>query len=194
MAVATRKQKNDSSAPLSRRDQRLQARARERRNRRLWQGGLVILIVGVVGALLLLAILRPEPGEYVADQGNAHITEAQMGQFTYDSTPPTSGPHLGALARWGVHDEPIPNELQVHNLEDGGVLVQYDCPDGCPELVAQLQEVVEHYDEGVILAPYPGMETRIALTAWQRIDQFEEFDQSRVERFIRSYLGVDHHE
>ena len=116
-----------------------------------------------------------------------------MGQFVYNSTPPTSGPHLGSLAQWGVYEEPVPNELQVHNLEDGGVMVQYDCPDGCPELVDQLAEIVEEYDEGVILAPYPGMDSRIALTAWQRIDQFDEFDEERVQRFIRAYAGDDHH-
>jgi hypothetical protein len=93
-----------------------------------------------------------------------------------------------------VHDEPIPNELQVHSLEDGGVIVHYDCSDGCSELVAQLSEIVEGYDEGVILEPYPQMDTRIALTAWQRIDQFDEFDEERIVRFIRAYRGDDHHQ
>jgi len=152
-----------------------------------------LVVVGGLLALILWEILTPQPGEYVPSQGNAHIAEAQMGDFVYNTLPPTSGPHLGSLARWGVHDEPIPNELQVHNLEDGGVIVNYDCPEGCPDLVAQMEEVVEHYDEGVILAPYPGMDTRIALTAWQRIDQFEGFDAERIERFVHAYRGADHH-
>jgi hypothetical protein len=117
-----------------------------------------------------------------------------MGQFRYNTSPPTSGPHLGSLARWGVHEVPIPNELQVHNLEDGGVMVQYNCPDGCPDLVTQLEGVVDQYHDGIILAPYPGMDSRIALTAWQRIDQFEEFDAERISRFIRAHRGDDHHE
>ncbi|MFN2183987.1 MAG: DUF3105 domain-containing protein [Anaerolineae bacterium] len=127
-------------------------------------------------------------------QEDGNHTEAQLGRFTYDITPPTSGPHLGSLARWGVHDEPIPNEHQVHNLEDGGVMVQYDCADGCPDLVAQRGELVEHDDEGVILAPYPGMDKRIALTAWQRIDRFDELDEERIGRFLHAYLGMDHHQ
>jgi len=45
----------------------------------------------------------------------------------------------------------------------------------------------------VILAPYPGMKTRIALTAWTRIDAFEEVDQARIQRFIKAYRGIDHH-
>ena len=35
------------------------------------------------------------------------------------------------------------------------------------------------------------METRIALTAWGRIDQFEAFDEARIRRFIE---GVPLHE
>ncbi len=181
-------------APSNVRAQRREARIKRRRNQRVLYGILAVVIVGGLAALLVVALLTPMPGELVSSQGNAHITEAQMGQFAYNSFPPTSGPHLGNLASWGVHDEPIPNELQVHNLEDGGVIVHYDCPDGCPDLVAQLRAVVERYREGVILEPYPEMEARIALTAWQRIDQFDQFDEERIVRFIRAYRGDDHHE
>jgi hypothetical protein len=191
VAVATRK--NAKPTSKSARTERREALARSRRNRRILYTGLAVAIVGGLVALLLWGLFAPQPGEYVASQGNAHITEAQMGQFTYNTYPPTSGPHLGDLARWGVHDEPIPNELQVHNLEDGGVLVQYNCPDGCPDLSTELAGIVGRYGEGVILAPYPDMEPRIALTAWQRIDQFDDLDQARIDRFIRAYRGKDHH-
>jgi hypothetical protein len=52
--------------------------------------------------------------------GNQHIDVPQTFD-DYNSTPPTSGPHYGQLAAWGVHEQPLPNELQIHNLEDGGV-------------------------------------------------------------------------
>lgn len=191
MTVTT--EKRTANRRANARAQRRQARARRNRNRRILYASLGVVVVGGLLALILWAVLTPRPGDYVTSQGNAHITEAQMGQFTYNTIPPTSGPHLGSLASWGVHDEPIPNELQVHNLEDGGVIVHYDCPEGCPDLVAQLEEIVEHYDEGVILEPYPGMDTRIALTAWQRIDQLDGFDEERIERFIHAYRGDDHH-
>lgn len=175
------------------RARRRQNKARERQKRRLWLSGLAIFVVGGLVAAIVWAVLTPEPGEAAIGLGNDHITEAQMGQFVYNTSPPTSGPHLGSLAAWGVHDTPIPNELQVHNLEDGAVIIHYNCPDGCPDLVAQLTEIVEPYHEGLILEPYPNMDTRIALTAWERIDQFEDFDRERIERFITAYLGDDHH-
>lgn len=148
----------------------------------------VVLIFG----FLLYQALRPQPGMAMADLGNQHILYPQTA--VYNSTPPTSGPHYENLARWGIHTEPIPNELQVHNLEDGGVMVQYDCPDGCDALVSELADIVERYPDGVILAPYPDMEHRIALTAWQRLDAFDEFDEDRIVRFIEAYRGIDHHE
>ncbi len=100
---------------------------------------------------------------------------------------------MGSIAPWGIHTTPIPKELQVHNLEDGGVLVQYNCPQACPELVEKLRSIVIGYEHQVILAPYPGMNRRIAVTAWARIDKFDEFDERRIVRFIKAYRGIDHH-
>ncbi len=109
----------------------------------------------------------------------------------YNSDPPTSGPHTGGVARWGVHTEPIPKEMQLHNLEDGGVAINYSCQD-CPELVDRLQAVANRYDR-VVLAPYPGLERKIALTAWGKIDTFDEFDEARIVKFIKAHIGIDHH-
>jgi hypothetical protein len=165
-------------------------RLRKRRQSKIALG-LIVAIVLTLGGSLLYEAFTPEPGMAMPDLGNLHIAYPQTG--TYNSSPPTSGPHYTALARWGTHTDPIPNELQVHNLEDGGVMVQYNCPEACPELVAQLTNVVDRYTTQVILAPYPDMEARIALTAWQRIDTFEDFDEARIVRFIEAYRGLDHH-
>jgi hypothetical protein len=37
------------------------------------------------------------------------------------------------------------------------------------------------------------MKTRIALTAWTRIDTMDQLDEGRVRRFIDAYRGIDHH-
>jgi hypothetical protein len=135
------------------------------------------------------------PGEHFPSMGNRHIAPSAIGLTTYNSDPPTSGPHLPSLASWGIHENPIPKELQVHNLEDGGVVVQYNCPpaeESCRKLVGNLAEIVKRYNHA-ILAPYPGMSHKIALTAWTRIDKFDDFDEKRIVRFIESYINIDHH-
>jgi hypothetical protein len=100
---------------------------------------------------------------------------------------------VGNLANWGVHYQPIPDELQVHNLEDKGVVIQYSCSSECPDLARKLEAIVKRYKEYVVLAPRAGMDKRIALTAWGKIDKFDEFDEARIVRFIKRFRGIDHH-
>jgi hypothetical protein len=176
---------------ISRAERRRQ-QARARRWRQLTWIGVAVLALALVGFVGWRQVSRPRPGQAVPSLGNQHIGPEVVGSVVYNSTPPTSGPHLPQLTNWGVHSEPIPNELQVHNLEDGGVMVQYNC-EGCDELVNQLQGVVRRHPDHVVLAPYPDMDSRIALTAWGRIDKFEEFDEDRIVAFIDAYAGIDNH-
>jgi len=196
--------------PLSRKERRKAERQvkkernqkeRERQKIFAWARRLLFYLVGI----LLLAgagywsygkWASGSPEKFVRSMGNQHIGPGGIGLTVYNSDPPTSGPHLPSTARWGIHENPIPKELQVHNLEDRGVVVQYNCsqtePD-CKALIEQLAEIVRRYQELVILAPYPKMSHKIALTAWSRIDKFNEFDEQRIVRFIDAHIGIDHH-
>lgn len=168
---------------------------RERRDRLIkWAIilGTAAALVAIVGGVLWANVFREKPGLDVVTQGNAHVAPGQE-HIAYNSDPPTSGPHYPNIARWGIHTEPVAKELQVHNLEDGGVMVQYNCPEACPDLVKQLEGVVKGYQDKVILAPYPGMDAKIALTSWGRIDKFDDFDADRIARFIQGFRGIDHH-
>jgi len=154
-----------------------------------------ILLLAGVGYWAYTNWATTPTGEFIRSMGNRHLTSSQVVLTTYNSDPPTSGPHLPSVARWGIHEKPIPKELQVHNLEDGGVLVQYNCDRAnqeCRELVDKLAKIVRPYNHA-ILAPYPGMTQKIALTAWTRIDKFNDFDEKRIVRFIDAYIDMDHH-
>ena len=155
------------------------------------------------------------PGKTFPDLGNIHIKRLGDPHAPYNSNPPTSGPHMPGIAPWGAYDNQIPKEYQVHNLEDGGVVIQYNCPKACSDLVKKLEGVFFKYkaradkeSDGhksektgkpvskymhLILAPYPDMDARIALTAWTRLDTFNDFDEARIDRFIEAYIGIDHH-
>ena len=179
---------------MGRKDERRARQERARRRRYWWLlGGIGVVVVAAVFGWFAYQSAANLPGTPVPTLGNAHIQTADDPHPPYNSDPPTSGPHLPHIAPWGIHTEPIPRELQVHNLEDGGVVVQYRCPEGCPDLVEKLKAIVSRYEKQVVLAPYPTMDKRIALTGWGRIDKFDEFDEKRIVRFITAYRGIDHH-
>jgi hypothetical protein len=94
----------------------------------------------------------------------------------------------------GVYPAEQDEGLWIHNLEHGYIVLLYNCPTACPELVAQLQQFYERapvsaaygYQKLVIL-PYSAMASRLAIVAWNRIDELEEFDEQRLLRFYEAY-------
>jgi hypothetical protein len=135
------------------------------------------------------------PGRPVPLQRMAAALGGPLAPFPpYASSPPTSGAYLPWAADAGVHAVPVPLPLQAHNLLDGGVALQYDCPQGCPQLVAELAAVAARHD-GVLVAPYPWLPdgTRLALTAWGRRELLPDFDRGAVESFVEAWSSGDHH-
>jgi len=132
-----------------------------------------------------------KPGRPVEIQGAEHVEKGKE-HPAYNSKPPTSGWHYSEEAEWGIHAEQIPDELQLHNLEHGGVLVQYDPEKADEELIKQLEALVREYGAKygkLILAPYAGLNKKVALTAWGRIDEFDEFDRLRIVAFIEEFIN-----
>ena len=80
--------------------------------------------------------------------------------------------------------------MLVHGRERGGGGVQYDCPGGCDGLVAKLRGCVARVvneGEKVIMSPYPGLDARIALTAWTFLEEFDDCDEARITAFISAH-------
>lgn len=100
---------------------------------------------------------------------------------TYPSTPPASGPHVGASTLpAGVYPSPPDLGPLLHSLEHGGTVVWYD-PDAPPDVV---QPILDFYDQSdpvgqdrVIVAPYDydgaGGQlpegVQMALVGWRRL-------------------------
>ena len=187
--------------PLLRKDLRRQAtvatlaarerrQAGERHRRALGWGAAALLAVVALGGLTFW-LTRPVLGSRVQtfpNQGQTHIQHGQA-HPAYNSTPPTSGWHYAdQVAPWGISAQPLPHEVQVHNLEHGGVVIQYDCPDGCPEVVSKLEAIVRSYPSKVVLAPYAGIPGhRLALTAWTRLAYLDDVDEAFIRQFVASY-------
>lgn len=176
-----------------------QAAANWRSNRTLWLIGTVVAAVLVVAVVLLLlgdGDGGQAPGEQFESQGNQHIADIGTEHPEYNSDPPTSGWHVGRLARWGSYDYQLPDELVIHNMEDGGVILWYPLgtPEENQEHIDRLAEAARGF-ERVIIVPRDNLSDEYALTAWTRLDRFpvDSYDQTRVRDFLEAYEGIDHH-
>jgi hypothetical protein len=82
-----------------------------------------------------------------------------------NSFPPTSGTHYSSPARFDIYTFALPQLAVVHNLEHGGVAVQYgkNVP---KEDVARLRAWYLKDSSGLVVAPLPALGSTIALGAW----------------------------
>jgi hypothetical protein len=116
----------------------------------------------------------------------------------YLNGPPAGGDHDRCWAQWGVYDEPLAARNWVHNLEHGGIVVLYNCPDGCSEEVAVLESWVESLGNTAILSPDPTLVTRFAVIAWEHRlltecldeDGFRDFYERRVDQAPESTTAM----
>ena len=100
----------------------------------------------------------------------------------YNSFPPTSGPSSDTPLVWEAYDEPVAQFRVVHNLLHGGVAVQYG--DGVSEETrARLRAWYESEPDGLVLAPLPELDGRIALTAWTQLATCETFAERELDAF-----------
>lgn len=180
--------------------------AKQSRTRYLVLGGSILTLALLIGLFAMFVgrstgnVANLDPGRVAPDttsrgfpdQGNDHIQPNQVGSIQYNSSPPTSGPHLSNLAPGGWHDEPLPKELVIHNLEDGYVAIWYQ-PNLPEAQKSQLRALVTELGDKVVAAPYEGLETPIALTAWTRLDTLPAYDEQRIRNFVEAYRGIDHH-
>jgi hypothetical protein len=164
------------------------------RRRRLRVTVWVVVAVLVVGGAVGFAVIRSQSNagavralgvQSFANQGQQHLQPGQ--DYTaYNSTPATSGPHAPTPAPCGVSSQPIPNTVQVHDLEHGVVMVQYR-PGLDPGQVQALEALGRSYTSHVLVAPYPGLPSPVTATAWTKLMTLDRADTGKLRRFISLY-------
>jgi hypothetical protein len=176
--------------------------------RRGWLGvsvGAIVTVLSIltmstfgVGALVEVATRSQAlscaevPGEPQPFEGNEHLPYDDAAHVPYKTKPPTSGPHSRRVVTPGVYLEPVREELQVHALEHGHVLIQYALGTDAAD-VDRLQRIGRLHPRDTIVAPYFGLEHGIGLTAWQRILVLDSLDEKAVEDFITKVAGRYNH-
>lgn len=179
-----------------------------RRTRLLFLGlGAAILVAAAVVGIAMVASGGDGGGveaseicevEDFSAQGRAHVEELEE-DFEYNSIPATSGPHFGqprGPAIWNLYTDPVRQESLVHNLEHGGVVVQY----GSEVREATVDQIVAWYQDdprGLVVAPLPpaleeeepALAGQVALTAWTHLMTCDTFDESAFDDFVDEYRG-----
>jgi hypothetical protein len=74
---------------------------------------------------------KPLPGILYEDLGRDHVTD--ISTYTYNSNPPTSGPHFAVWAKKGVYDRIISDGYLIHSLEHGYIVISYNCENALTE-------------------------------------------------------------
>ena len=124
--------------------------------------------------------------EEFASQGREH-TEKLSPDFEYNSTPATSGPHYPTPAVWNVYTEPVEEIRLVHNLEHGGIVVQYG-DKVSPAAVDQILEWYQTDPNGILVAPRPDLGATVAVTAWTQLMACTKgFDEAAFTDFRDDY-------
>ncbi len=183
--------------------QQEQRRAGERRRKGIFIGAGVIvgvLIVAAAGLAVANTTLASPPPTVVAsttqgqcapvqdfpNQGGTHISPGEA-HPPYNSNPPTSGWHWANPQDWGIYTTPQVEEQVVHNLEHGGIVIQYrDLPAAD---LQRLTSLVQHDRIHMILAPYPDLPAgaNVALTAWTHLQLCNGVDENAINRFITAF-------
>jgi Protein of unknown function (DUF3105) len=83
----------------------------------------------------------------------------------WNTDPPTTGPHYGIAAIFGIYEDELELARVVHNLEHGGVFILYgdEVPDAT---VDRLRAFYDDHKTGTIMAPLDRLGDEFALGAW----------------------------
>jgi Protein of unknown function (DUF3105) len=159
--------------------------------------GAGILIIVLVAAGLALsrgsAAQIGEQIEAVDPPPNQHINSVDAPHATYTTNPPTFGEHYINPANGGVYTQPLPDEITVHNLEHGYVIIHYR-QDLDQATVGQLTSLARELQQ---LNPCLLMEPRatdkltepIAMTAWNWLLRLDSYDPDKIRAFFRAHVG-----
>jgi hypothetical protein len=105
---------------------------------------------------------------------------------SWNSFPPSSGRHYYQWVLWGDYTEPQPLIKEVHNLEHGGMIIQYGSK--VPKAdVRKINDFWQSDPNAMLVAPLPKLGDKIALTAWTQWAECTKFDQNAFAKFRSAF-------
>jgi len=106
-------------------------------------------------------------------------------------SPPNAGPHCATTLACRSYTTEQPRCSWLHNLEHGHAVFLYNCPDGCPDEVAKLEEAARSALAGsngvrrAVVAPDSQLPSRVAALLWRRTYTSESTDPQALQCLLR---------
>jgi hypothetical protein len=163
-----------------------------------------MIVGGAIGLVVVLVVLgivlsgggAAQVGQQIEPQAPAageHIQSVTDPHPTYTSNPPTSGFHFVSPANPGVYTQPLPDEITIHNLEHGFILIHYrqDLDQATVAQLTTLTRQLQQENPCVILQPraVDKLETPIAMTAWNWLLKLPSYDEASIRAFFKNRIG-----
>jgi hypothetical protein len=130
------------------------------------------------------------PVQEYANMGVDHINPPEAASVSYNSDPPTSGPHFGVPAELGFYTTPVEPPTLVHNLEHGQIVIWYS-PDADERVIDQLEFLTNQVPEATVASPYENVpeDASFVLTAWRHSQACDLPSQEVFDAFRRQFQG-----
>jgi hypothetical protein len=130
------------------------------------------------------------PIEQYPNMGVSHIGPSEAASVSYNSDPPTSGPHFEVPAETGFYTTPVEPQTLVHNLEHGQVVIWYS-PDAEQRVVDQLEFLTSQEPLATVATPYENVPegSAFVLTAWRHSQACDLPSQEVFDAFRRRLQG-----
>lgn len=156
--------------------------------------GVLLTLIIIVGGVWLSSknatenskrLSSPMMGEKIPDLGAAHVARGRS-HPKYNSNPPTSGWHWGdGVAGAGIKNKIIPDELILHSMEHGAVVLWYkeDLPQN---EIDKLKKIFRESSGKKIMLPRKNLDVPVALTSWDYILKLKTIDEAKIKEFIET--------
>lgn len=113
---------------------------------------------------------------------------ADTSGVTYNSNPPTSGPHFTDWHKeWTFYETELPIGGLLHNMEHGGVVLFYQSS-ADETIKKQLESFTEDHFK-MIASANDSIPAPMALAAWGVYELFDVFDEAAFDGFYRRNIN-----
>ena len=200
MGRARGQRKQAARKAIQRDDRRARHESRKKRRR-----GLYLVASGIIAILITISLFLPQfdlggrgTGATSYKDGVGVPQALMPGAFhrdgatvEYNTVPATSGDHWSTPTRCGFYEEELRDEIVVHNMEHGNVIMTHNLTNTAD--IASLKKAHDDLDgsgDWMVTRPDSRLpEAGIAMTAWGVLDQFIGVDEDRISRFFKAYKG-----